>query len=436
MTPMLNTIAERLANANITLQYRDSSILNFIHNNEDYNAVAAKVGDEILNIVANIKNKQKPVYDSFRAMVKEEIDASSNLTELADYSVITFKLSDVVKAFYTKHIIPEKPGALNVVPSSNINFELPDVSLIKSAFTYEQDAELNTMVNALLEKYSPTDLINIFNSYVARPDMSNPLYTNRVDINSDDPDAILLAVCALIKLRTAQPATVAVSPKEYVTGMTACIDALLNKLSLACYEANSRIERNQLVITGNTEQKKIYVQDEVYSTFLSNGGTIEVILGMLVTGTFEGADRLLESITAKASDYQKAWTNLVNIVRVSNTQNEIKRYKVAYVIAMTKLMDTVLPENFDYGQGRNFILKGVDEILSILNEETISNIGKTCQILLSKLIFPNTKFEEFTQDMLDIANSAPGISGSDAASAASIKMLIRYLVENLSALQK
>ena len=63
-------------------------------------------------------------------------------------------------------------------------------------------------------------------------------------------------------------------------------------------------------------------------------------------------------------------------------------------------------------------------------------VSKTCQILLSKLIFPNTKFEEFTQDMLDIANSAPGISGSDAASAASIKMLIRYLVENLSALQK
>ena len=99
---ILHVVSEKLVNANITLQYKDASVFNLIRSTDDLSAMAARIGDTILNEVAYIKNKQKPVYDSYVNLVTQQIKESQTLSELSDYNVITFKCSDTLNAFARK----------------------------------------------------------------------------------------------------------------------------------------------------------------------------------------------------------------------------------------------------------------------------------------------------------------------------------------------
>ena len=49
---ILHVVSEKLVNANITLQYKDASVFNLIRSTDDLSAMAARIGDTILNEVA------------------------------------------------------------------------------------------------------------------------------------------------------------------------------------------------------------------------------------------------------------------------------------------------------------------------------------------------------------------------------------------------
>ena len=139
----------------------------------------------------------------------------------------------------------------------------------------------------------------------------------------------------------------------------------------------------------------------------------------------------------QANAVEKIWNDKVNIVRLSTIDKEVSRFKVAYSIAMSKLIENEMPEDIvsKLPMVKNEILKETDAIVNVLNHDTLRNIGKTCQILLAKLIFHNSKFEYFTGDMIEASETVPNISANDAASYASIKMVIRYLVDQLESIK-
>lgn len=436
---ILHVVSEKLVNANITLQYKDASVFNLIRSTDDLSAMAARIGDTILNEVAYIKNKQKPVYDSYVNLVTQQIKESQTLSELSDYNVITFKCSDTLNAFARKNKLPSSVVTISPEGNADLTFELPHDEDIRLAFKYQEDAELSILVDRLLEKFSISDLKNIFTEYVSNPDPNSLAYSpNRQTILKKDPDVILLAYIAIHNLIVNKPSAHAgMEPRIYSTTMDFYKTNLGNQLVTIVNENRGRVERHQLVIQGDVKDKEIIVQDEVYNEFINAGGSVEVLFGMLVTNEVTGPERLLESVQAKADYYLKAWQDKVNVTRLANVQNELGRFKVAYSIAIGRLIDNEMSEDIvaKLPAVRNEIVKSADEIISVLNQETLTNIGKTAQILISKLIFPDSKFEEFTTNMLKAAETVPNISSNDAASYASIKMLIGYLLEQVTTTQ-
>ena len=431
MNQVLNIVNEKLLGHNVILQYKDETLLNPEMRNKDISTLAASIGDAVLLEIAYIKNKQQPVYQSYINLVVEQLKASASTSELSDYVIKTHNLSDELRAFIAKGIIPSEPQEVGDLGSININFTAPEEN-IRSLFAYKQDAELAVYAEKVVNRYTNDQLLNIFNKYVSILSSHNENYLELNKGTLVDLDEILLAYIAVENITSSKPYNYSTMDDHIFYTTASKYTALLkNKLAREANNHDFRIERKQLIINLDPDKKTIDLQNEVYNEFLNNNGKVEAILGYIVRGESKGIT--LTDIVAESAALEKIWNDKVNIVRLSTIDREVSRFKVAYSIAMSKLIENEMPEELvnKLPMVKNEILKETDAIVNVLNHETLRNIGKTCQILLSKLVFPNSKFEYFTGDMIEASETVPNISANDAASYASIKMVIRYLVDQL-----
>ena len=431
MNQVLNIVNEKLLGHNVILQYKDETLLNPEMRNKDISTLAASIGDAVLLEIAYIKNKQQPVYQSYINLVVEQLKASASTSELSDYVIKTHNLSDELRAFIAKGIIPSEPQEVGDLGSININFTAPEEN-IRSLFAYKQDAELAVYAEKVVNRYTNDQLLNIFNKYVSILSSHNENYLELNKGTLVDLDEILLAYIAVENITSSKPYNYSTMDDHIFYTTASKYTALLkNKLAREANNHDFRIERKQLIINLDPDKKTIDLQNEVYNEFLNNNGKVEAILGYIVRGESKGIT--LTDIVAESAALEKIWNDKVNIVRLSTIDREVSRFKVAYSIAMSKLIENEMPEDIvsKLPMVKNEILKETDAIVNVLNHETLRNIGKTCQILLSKLVFPNSKFEYFTGDMIEASETVPNISANDAASYASIKMVIRYLVDQL-----
>ena len=431
MNQVLNIVNEKLLGHNVILQYKDETLLNPEMRNKDISTLAASIGDAVLLEIAYIKNKQQPVYQSYINLVVEQLKASASTSELSDYVIKTHNLSDELRAFIAKGIIPSEPQEVGDLGSININFTAPEEN-IRSLFAYKQDAELAVYAEKVVNRYTNDQLLNIFNKYVSILSSHNENYLELNKGTLVDLDEILLAYIAVENITSSKPYNYSTMDDHIFYTTASKYTALLkNKLAREANNHDFRIERKQLIINLDPDKKTIDLQNEVYNEFLNNNGKVEAILGYIVRGESKGIT--LTDIVAESAALEKIWNDKVNIVRLSTIDKEVSRFKVAYSIAMSKLIENEMPEDIvsKLPMVKNEILKETDAIVNVLNHETLRNIGKTCQILLAKLVFPNSKFEYFTGDMIEASETVPNISANDAASYASIKMVIRYLVDQL-----
>lgn len=435
MNQVLNIVNEKLLGHNVILQYKDETLLNPEMRNKDMSTLAASIGDAVLLEIAYIKNKQQPVYQSYINLVVEQLKASASTSELSDYVIKTHNLSDELRAFIAKGVIPSEPQEVGDLGSININFTAPEEN-IRSLFAYKQDAELAIYAEKVVNRYTNDQLLNIFNKYVSILSSHNENY---IELNKGtlvDLDEILLAYIAVENITSSKPYNYSTMDDHIFYTTASKYTALLkNKLAREANNHDFRIERKQLIINLDPDKKTIDLQNEVYNEFLNNNGKVEAILGYIVRGESKGIT--LTDIVAESAALEKIWNDKVNIVRLSTIDKEVSRFKVAYSIAMSKLIENEMPEDIvsKLPMVKNEILKETDAIVNVLNHDTLRNIGKTCQILLSKLVFPNSKFEYFTGDMIEASETVPNISANDAASYASIKMVIRYLVDQLESIK-
>lgn len=435
MNQVLNIVNEKLLGRNVILQYKDETLLNPEMRNKDMSTLAASIGDAVLLEIAYIKNKQQPVYQSYINLVVEQLKASASTSELSDYVIKTHNLSDELRAFIAKGIIPSEPQEVGDLGSININFTAPEEN-IRSLFAYKQDAELAVYAEKVVNRYTNDQLLNIFNKYVSILSSHNENYLELNKGTLVDLDEILLAYIAVENITSSKPYNYSTMDDHIFYTTASKYTALLkNKLAREANNHDFRIERKQLIINLDPDKKTIDLQNEVYNEFLNNNGKVEAILGYIVRGESKGIT--LTDIVAESAALEKIWNDKVNIVRLSTIDKEVSRFKVAYSIAMSKLIENEMPEDIvsKLPMVKNEILKETDAIVNVLNHETLRNIGKTCQILLAKLVFPNSKFEYFTGDMIEASETVPNISANDAASYASIKMVIRYLVDQLESIK-
>lgn len=431
MNQVLNIVNEKLLGRNVILQYKDETLLNPDMRNKDMSTLAASIGDAVLLEIAYIKNKQQPIYQSYINLVVEQLKASSATSELSDYTIKTHNLSDELRVFISKGVIPSGPQDVGDLGSININFNAPEDN-IRSLFAYKQDAELAVYAEKIVNRYTNEQLLNIFNKYVSILSSHNENY---IELNKGtliDLDEILLAYIAVENISSSKPYNYSTMDDHIFYSTVRNYSTMLkNKLAREANIHDFRIERKQLIINLDPDKKTVDLQNEVYNEFLNNNGKVETILGYIVRG--ENRSISLTDIVAQSAELEKIWNDKVNIVRLSTIDREVSRFKVAYSIAMSKLIENEMPEELvnKLPMVKNEILKETDAIVKVLNHDTLRNIGKTCQILLSKLVFPNSKFEYFTGDMIEASETVPNISANDAASYASIKMVIRYLVDQL-----
>lgn len=432
MSTAMELLAKQLSDKGVILTLKNNSVFEYANTVDNQRFIVGKIGDKILNEVSNIKNNYLPYYKKYVELVSDTLNSSMGSSDIAKYNIVQVSLSDAIKGFKNKGIIRDNMD-LDKLPSSVYNFDIPEVADIRAYFSYEKDAELNIRIEDLIASRSDDDLLAIWNRWLVNVNSSNGNYLLLSNRDVFNPDDILLAYCALDKLSDNKPSYIEDSDASYVTNLAIFKSWLLNYISLAIRFYNNDVEIGRLILKRSEDRYSLYVNSDLYTQFLNSNGNADALLGYLVSTPMDTTNVILSDVLAKQDEYVKSFNYVVQADKLATAQNEIKRYKVAYSLAMSKLLKDELPESIltDMGVEPSSILKGVDEILSVLSEEYIRNISKTAQILTSRLIFVKGMYSEFTDSMIAVSEENPDIDPKDAASYTCIKILINYLLDQI-----
>ena len=422
---VIELIASDLASKGLMVTPVRDSILHALTVSQaqsDVNEVVKKLSTVLNNELILIKNKILP----FSQELKQEFDkilANSTLpNELAEYNI-------------KEHTVPEATATLlknkkdgvgegsESIGENGISLPAPEQD-IRSYFT-PNDPLLKQELSVILDKYADEDLYKLWDKYLANISENNPNIAERgYDVTSKLEDYTLLIV-ALEKLQEEKLPNSGVPDDRYFL----LVGLLLNELYAMIvnqFKTWDNFRKTGRMIFSINEKQAI-VDSELYNKFLETGGSVEAVLGLLVTGKTDSASLHVNNIKEHIVEYEDIWKQKVKYNSFSALPRERDRYKTAYtVLALKIISDNLIPEDLKEHVNQEFT--GKPEIsLEFIEEEQLLDVDYVINKMVSK-IFDSTYFGTFTNYMVSYSKLNQELTPQECATFAALDLIIDYIL--------
>lgn len=181
------------------------------------------------------------------------------------------------------------------------------------------------------------------------------------------------------------------------------------------------------------DDRSITVSGPVYRKWLSEGGSNEILLGLLVDG---GMDSLAVDITSKAAEYERKWSNFSAYTMAAENNNRYVSMKEALSNEFrAQLMEVALDEGLDpmtAKANRDNLVDSFNEELEHVKLGEFDNLYELCLKLLCRTRFVNTDAEALLSNIEIICRDNPKLSAREAATVAEAQYIINWVREQFT----
>ncbi|MGC3004572.1 hypothetical protein ACPF8X_40900, partial [Streptomyces sp. G35A] len=210
---------------------------------------------------------------------------------------------------------------------------------------------------------------------------------------------------------------------EYYAGAVVC--SRLRELELAC-------RTDRLVLAAAPTAKSIQVCGTVYDKYLEEGGSVEVILGLLTGGIPASSLEGVKQSSAKAMD---AWNRYVSLVNYNNKKGRAEILRGIYSSEFVNQLSDISELEKEYHQAHpgyaDVSLKHTKDYLGGLTEDQLEDFASNALYIIAKLRFGYTQAYQILCDIEAAMKANPNLDPREAATIATINLVSDYVSAQL-----
>ena len=182
------------------------------------------------------------------------------------------------------------------------------------------------------------------------------------------------------------------------------------------------------VLLSRVDDKTIYVIDDVYKDFLDNGGSVDVLFGVLVAGKIK-EDIFSNSILANKDKYLKHWHDFVaisNSTALANRYSNLRKQLLAAFLTQLENDTTILGE-----RDRLEYYKAFKEALIKTTDVQLQDLPKAVVELLCKVRYKNENALFILDRICFHCKEQPAITAEEASALATIEYITDWVVSQI-----
>lgn len=424
-----DSIVAGLGNEDYVLVPSTNSILN----GSDDKLLAKKIGELALAELNIYKNTYNDTMFKFMDKVKEYIGKDVPLGIESKYSIMESDKPEVLKILNEQGYFKDVNG-FDDLGTASVILPIPE-NIVD--YLYAQETVFIGVVENLKSKYSPETFREIWSTVLtnvsSRNDEIDTLFYSGA--NNLDKLFILLSFVNFIIENARVEDTVLVS------GQLQIIRKLKYNIFVAISNISTSFDKNEeigLLISSlvNLDNGLINVNvNKVnYDKFLEEGGSVECLLGFLLT-KFAGvsnSNNIYKEILEDKSRYEAQYASILTtdkIRRSVETNNKLITY---YSIALSEMYREFTDEAKNiYVPDINVADKLLEEVLKYKNSNEQLNIELVAYDLFRKIAtLPN--YVKFMDSMSEISSSNPDLDSKQCASLAFVDLILSFTLDQMS----
>jgi len=423
--PGLTLLAKDMATKNKTLDYKPNAVLNLVNGNAtDKSDIISKITTMVGNEVSMYRNLLLPFVKEYKNEVTKLVANKLGSVDMSKYRVIPIAMPSVIKQYFEKNLISKESKSIQL-PVGNLIIDNPGADKIR-AYLKSDTPSTQMYLDELLLGITDEDLINIWDKYLLNVSGSN----DNIDmlgyrgVENIVETSILFVL--VDKLTNNIPDTVRVAANTYTKIMREFSFKLSGDMAKIAKTLDYNKQMDKLVISINGGF--VYVDSVLYKKFLEEN-TVEVLLGMTVSD-IKTKNHYLSDILVNKNSYITAWNNKYKLMTMAVRSQDITAYRLAYELALDELykdMQSDIAEKVSVGllEAKNI----VNAFVKRSSIEDLSEVSEVSKTIATDLILGDTNFGLFMNYMTGYAKMDDSLTPQEAASFATLDIIVDYLAE-------
>jgi hypothetical protein len=192
-------------------------------------------------------------------------------------------------------------------------------------------------------------------------------------------------------------------------------------------------EKQGVLIKSIVERRKIYVNGNVYKTWIANGGTNEILFANLLADV---PNYLVADINNNIENLKGAWVRHVSMTKLAGSARRVQRTKAALVTAFNEQLKEGAgspEESLVGGDSRARALKKFNEMLSYTTEKELDDLWEVCKRLVCRSLYAMTDAERILSDIERNKRDNPDLPVREAATLATLQYVCRWVTSQIVA---
>lgn len=426
----LQLLATQMAEQKRILDYKPNAVLNIVNSTAiDKSEIISKISTMVGNEISLYRNFLLPFVKEYKDAVAALVASKLGTVDLSAYQVIPVSMPAIIKQYFEKNLISKDSKSIQL-PVGSLVIDNPGAAKIR-AYLKSDIPTTQMYIDELLLGVTDDMLINIWDKYLLNVSGSN----SNIDIlgyhSLENVVEVSILFLLVDKLKNNIPETVRVSPATYTKTMREFAFKLAGDMAKISKTLDYNKQMNKLVIS--IKDTVVYVDAALYKKFLVDN-TVEVLLGMTVNSTDLGIkNNYYDDILVNKNNYIQAWNNKYKLMTMAVRSQDVTAYRLAYELALNELytdMQSEIQERLSLDlTGAQDVIRDYVKRVSI---EDLSEISEMSKLIVTTFLLHDTNFALFTNYMTGYAKLDPTLTSKEAASFATLDLIVDYLIEQIS----
>lgn len=388
------------------------------------------------------KNVVKPVIMDYAQKVTEAVNSQPKLSPYSDFCIDPVDLPEVLfeKSFY--NALKVYKGKVPLKPRESLGLESKTLDEVLELMS-TGDQTLDDLVKVFALQYNETQkdiLVDIYENFFRSPSATVAVgraitYDTLLGMNIFDKANIALVVYLIAQrlFNSVDESARGMSINDYTNRVAEVRDFAGTVLLQSVDQAENYQKSATIIVETNPSRKYCKVYAPNYQKWLDNGGSPEIIFGVLLTGrrTYSEA-----TINTFIDEIKKSWESYVTFYSTSEANLQFERFIMVLKHCYAEIMTEFSEEEMEY---INFDSNFLDKAQTIFNKEVdhikmfdIDDIYGIATKLICRSRFFYTDAESILTDINQAKKINPNIKDvREASFIATIHYVVDYIADQM-----
>ena len=391
--------------------------------------ISEEISKYVLAHISFAKNSVKPIVVEYAESLKAILANTPEITAESSVTIEMYELPAILQDETFVDAFKYADGRTSLPPEKYLTFENRDhEALISLLMTGDSGYDKDILPWA--SKLDSRVLEGTWNS-VFRGDVEANAITTNINF-SIDRNLVIYLIASHLEANVENTAE-GVSLDQYNTSLRQLKDMAATDLWASLKTMALYMDNETVVLNMDQYKKSITLFKPTYDKFLTDGGSPEAILGLLVSDGVPATKG--SAILALAEKYAAKWETYRAYFNVTSSQNRMNAFKTAMEICFTQEMNKAAEAAAEFsGAHSEYSSRAAEEFkkyVESLDYDDINSVDKVALDVVGKCIFYYTDSFCILKNIEEAYRVNPNISVREAATMATIAYVTDYVLDQI-----